>query len=157
MSSPTEGRAFATIAYEVADAIATVTLDRPDRLNALDPTMERELLGVWDLVDADDAVRAVVVTEAPVDHDGRFYRLRIAALDDLATAPQRDIPIYTAGMNRRMIEAAGRVADGLLGHTLFSPRYVTEVVLSPPTSRVRPDRVAENLATLIAHCAPGAI
>jgi enoyl-CoA hydratase/carnithine racemase len=62
MCSPTEGRAFATIAYEVADAIATVTLDRPDRLNALDPTMERELLGVWDLVDADDAVRAVVVT-----------------------------------------------------------------------------------------------
>ena len=54
--------AFATIAYEVADEIATITLDRPDRLSALDPTMERELLQVWDLVDADDAVRAVVVT-----------------------------------------------------------------------------------------------
>jgi enoyl-CoA hydratase/carnithine racemase len=62
MSAPTESRAFATIAYEVADAIATITLDRPEQLNALDPTMERELLGVWDLVDADDAVRAVVVT-----------------------------------------------------------------------------------------------
>ena len=48
-----ERGAFATIAYEVADAIATITLDRPEQLNALDPTMERELLQVWDLVDAD--------------------------------------------------------------------------------------------------------
>ena len=30
------------------------------------------------------------------------------------------IPIYTAGVNPRMIESAGRVADGLLGHTLFT-------------------------------------
>jgi len=67
------------------------------------------------------------LAEAPIDHEGRFYRLRIAALDDLA-APGRDIPIYTAGVNPRMIEAAGRVADGLLGHTLFSPRYIEEVV-----------------------------
>jgi enoyl-CoA hydratase/carnithine racemase len=53
---------FTTIAYDVADGIATITLDRPDRLNALNPAMERELLQVWDLVDADDTVRAVVVT-----------------------------------------------------------------------------------------------
>lgn len=51
-----------TISYEVADGIATITLDRPERLNALDSAMERELLYVWDEVDADDAVRAVVVT-----------------------------------------------------------------------------------------------
>jgi probable F420-dependent oxidoreductase len=68
------------------------------------------------------------LAEAPVDHEGRFYRLRIAAVDDLASAPGRDIPIYTAGVNQRMIEAAGRVADGLLGHTLFSPRYIEQVV-----------------------------
>jgi enoyl-CoA hydratase/carnithine racemase len=53
---------FETISYEVADAVATITLDRPEVLNALDPTMERELVQVWDLVDADDDVRAVVVT-----------------------------------------------------------------------------------------------
>lgn len=66
--------------------------------------------------------------EGPIDHEGRFYRLKIAGLDDLTVAPTRDIPIYTAGVNPRMIEAAGRVADGLLGHTLFSPRYIEEVV-----------------------------
>jgi len=31
---------------------------------------------------------------------------------------------------------------------------VDEVVLSAPTFRVTPERVAENLATLVAHCAP---
>jgi alkanesulfonate monooxygenase SsuD/methylene tetrahydromethanopterin reductase-like flavin-dependent oxidoreductase (luciferase family) len=65
--------------------------------------------------------------EAPVDHEGRFYRVRIAALDDLAPEPV-DIPIYTAGVNPRMIESAGRVADGLLGHSLFGPRYIADVV-----------------------------
>jgi enoyl-CoA hydratase/carnithine racemase len=54
--------AFTTIRYEVADQIATITLDRPDVLNALDAAMERELVLVWDRVDADDDVRAVVVT-----------------------------------------------------------------------------------------------
>jgi probable F420-dependent oxidoreductase len=66
--------------------------------------------------------------DGPIDHQGRFYRLKISALDDLAASPQRQIPIYTAGVNPRMIETAGRVADGLLGHTLFSPRYIREVV-----------------------------
>jgi probable F420-dependent oxidoreductase len=66
--------------------------------------------------------------EGPIDHQGRFYRLKISSLDDLAAAPRRTIPIYTAGVNPRMIETAGRVADGLLGHTLFSPRYLQEVV-----------------------------
>lgn len=66
--------------------------------------------------------------EGPVKHEGRFYRLKIAALPGLASEPPRDIPVYTAGVNPRMIESAGRVADGLLGHTLFSPRYIEEVV-----------------------------
>lgn len=68
------------------------------------------------------------LNEGPVNHEGRFYRVKISSLGDLATEPARDIPIYTAGVNARMIECAGRVADGLLGHTLFSPRYITEVV-----------------------------
>jgi enoyl-CoA hydratase/carnithine racemase len=53
---------FTTIRYEVADGIATITLNRPDTLNALNAAMERELVLVWDRVDADDDVRAVVVT-----------------------------------------------------------------------------------------------
>jgi alkanesulfonate monooxygenase SsuD/methylene tetrahydromethanopterin reductase-like flavin-dependent oxidoreductase (luciferase family) len=43
--------------------------------------------------------------------------------------PYRErLPIYTAGVNPRMVEAAGRVADGLVGHPMFTPKYVDEVV-----------------------------
>ncbi len=50
------------IAVEVEDRIMTITLDRPERLNAFTEVMMRELIGAFDAADADDAVRAVVVT-----------------------------------------------------------------------------------------------
>ena len=50
------------LSYEVEDGVATVTLDRPDRLNAFTARMMFELLDVFDLADADDGVRAVIVT-----------------------------------------------------------------------------------------------
>ena len=55
---------FTQILYDVSDHIATVTLHRPDKLNAFTGTMMNELLDVFDLVDADDDVRAVIVTGA---------------------------------------------------------------------------------------------
>ncbi len=94
--------------------------------------------------------------EAAVDHDGRFYRLRIAALGDLAAASPRDIAIYTAGVNERMIETAGRVSDGLLGHTLFSPRYVEEVVrpaIARGAAHAGRDPAEVRLATYALACA----
>jgi enoyl-CoA hydratase/carnithine racemase len=58
------GMSFQEIRYEVAEGVLTITLDRPDRLNAFTPTMGRELIEAFDQADADDAVRAVVVTGA---------------------------------------------------------------------------------------------
>jgi enoyl-CoA hydratase/carnithine racemase len=55
---------FQEIRYEVADRVLTITLDRPDRLNAFTPTMQRELIEAFDRADADDEVRAVIVTGA---------------------------------------------------------------------------------------------
>jgi enoyl-CoA hydratase/carnithine racemase len=55
---------FRLIRYEVEDGVCTVTLDRPDRLNAVTTPMLDELREAWDLADADDAVRAVIVTGA---------------------------------------------------------------------------------------------
>jgi enoyl-CoA hydratase/carnithine racemase len=49
---------------EVTDNVLTITLDRPDRLNAYTETMQRELLEAFDRADADDDVRAVIVTGA---------------------------------------------------------------------------------------------
>jgi enoyl-CoA hydratase/carnithine racemase len=54
--------AYEQIRYDVADGVLTITLDRPDRLNAWTPTMQRELLDAFDRSDADDDVRAVIVT-----------------------------------------------------------------------------------------------
>ena len=53
---------FETIRYAVEDGIATLTLHRPDRMNAFTQAMMREMIAAFDLVDADDAVRAVIVT-----------------------------------------------------------------------------------------------
>jgi enoyl-CoA hydratase/carnithine racemase len=55
---------FEQIRYEVEDRVLTITLDRPDRLNAFTPTMARELLAAFDAADSDDDVRAVIVTGA---------------------------------------------------------------------------------------------
>ena len=55
---------YTQIIYEVADRIATITLNRPDRLNAFTNTMMREMLDVFDRIDADDDVRVVIVTGA---------------------------------------------------------------------------------------------
>lgn len=55
---------YETIDYAVADGIATVILNRPDKLNAVNTQMIGELLAVIDRVDGDDAVRAVIVTGA---------------------------------------------------------------------------------------------
>ena len=55
---------FETIDYTVADNIATITLNRPDKLNAFTPTMRREICAALDLSDADDDVRVVLFTGA---------------------------------------------------------------------------------------------
>ncbi|QLY28838.1 enoyl-CoA hydratase/isomerase family protein [Nocardia huaxiensis] len=53
---------FTEIDYAVTDGTATITLERPDRLNAFTYRMAREIVAACDLADADDSVRAVIVT-----------------------------------------------------------------------------------------------
>jgi enoyl-CoA hydratase/carnithine racemase len=59
---------FETILTKVHDGILTITLNRPDRLNAFTPVMMKELIAAFDQADADDDVRAVIMTGA-----GRAY------------------------------------------------------------------------------------
>jgi len=53
---------FTTITYEVADRVATITLNRPDRLNALSPAMVGELRRAYAAAEADDDVWLLLVT-----------------------------------------------------------------------------------------------
>ena len=55
---------YTQILYDVADNIATITINRPEKMNAFTGTMIREMTDAFDRIDADDDVRAVVVTGA---------------------------------------------------------------------------------------------
>lgn len=55
---------YSQISYGVAAGVATITLNRPDRLNAFTTTMARELLAAFDATDGDDDVRVVLLTGA---------------------------------------------------------------------------------------------
>lgn len=55
---------YTQIRFDVEDHIATITLNRPEQLNAFTGTMMYELVDAFDRVDADDDVRAVIVTGA---------------------------------------------------------------------------------------------
>jgi enoyl-CoA hydratase/carnithine racemase len=55
---------FEQITPELADGVLTITLNRPDRLNAWTARMGRELIEAFDRADADDEVRAIIVTGA---------------------------------------------------------------------------------------------
>ena len=56
--------AYETIKYEVAEQILTITLNRPDKLNAFNGTMQKELIDAFDAADKDDNIRAIIVTGA---------------------------------------------------------------------------------------------
>jgi enoyl-CoA hydratase/carnithine racemase len=55
---------YSQIVYEVSDQVATITLNRPERMNAFTDVMMREVIDAFDRVDADDEVRVVIVTGA---------------------------------------------------------------------------------------------
>ena len=55
---------YSQINYEVSEKIATITLNRPDKLNAYTRTMAGEIADAMDRADGDDGVRAVIFTGA---------------------------------------------------------------------------------------------
>lgn len=56
--------AYETILYDVADNILTITLNRPEKLNAFTSQMMAEMIDAVDRADADDNIRAIIVTGA---------------------------------------------------------------------------------------------
>ena len=55
---------YTTIITDIADGIMTITLNRPDRLNAFNRDMLSEMMDALDVADADDSVRGIIVTGA---------------------------------------------------------------------------------------------
>jgi enoyl-CoA hydratase/carnithine racemase len=87
---------FQEILYAVDQGIATITLNRPEKLNAFTETMRRELIAAFDAIDSDDGVRAVIVTGAgrafcagaDLSSGGNTFDYRARGV--VATAPRRD-------------------------------------------------------------------
>jgi enoyl-CoA hydratase/carnithine racemase len=98
---------YTEIVYEVADRVVTITLNRPDRMNAFTGTMMQELLDAFDRIDADDEVRAVVVTGA-----GRGF----CAGAELGDAGG---DTFNAGARGRDAQRVNRDGGGLVSMRIF--------------------------------------
>ena len=74
-------------------------------------------------------VRALMAhREGPFGFDGRFYRAHLGHYERHRTQASEP-PIYTAGVNPRMVRVAGEVADGFAGHTIATAPYLRQVAL----------------------------
>lgn len=63
-----------------------------------------------------------------LDFSGKHYDVKIPHYFR-ANAVRDQIPIYVAGVNKGMIRCAARVADGLVGHPVYTRQYIKDVVL----------------------------
>src|SRR5437763_13645448 len=81
---------FEQIRYELAENVLTLTMNRPDRLNAWTPTMLGELLEAFDRADGDDEVRVVIITGAgrgfcagaDLESGGDTFNYRVRGVED---------------------------------------------------------------------------
>ncbi|MGA2952439.1 MAG: enoyl-CoA hydratase-related protein [Caulobacteraceae bacterium] len=113
--------AFETLLYEVEGPLATVTLNRPEKLNAFTARMGAELAEAIEAADADDAVRAVILTGA-----GRGF----CAGADISDGPGSfDTSGGTGGKNFGGGEA--RRAGGFVG-ALFGSKKATIAAFNGP-------------------------
>jgi Enoyl-CoA hydratase/carnithine racemase len=97
---------FESIRYEVADRIATITFDRPDRLNAFSPAMIRELREAYRAAEADPDVWILLITGngrafcagadvSEIPDDGRVvYDAPYLSTYDQWEAPQEGTPPF---------------------------------------------------------------
>ncbi|MEU2654543.1 crotonase/enoyl-CoA hydratase family protein [Streptomyces sp. NPDC007325] len=103
---------WTTLHHRVEDGILTVTLDRPDRLNAFTPTMAGELERTFTEVNDNDDVRAVVVTGAgkafcagmDLGSDGNVF-----GLDESRTPTLADMNDLNSPAIGRVRDTGGRV------------------------------------------------
>ena len=123
-------------------------------------TGTRRMMSSWHGVDPDGPAsrleelvpllrRLWRLDEGPVTHHGRFYDVDISPTAEADPPLRRRIPIFTAGVNPRMVEVAGRVADGFLGHPLFTADYVAAVVRPAlATGAEKAGRAVEEVETV---------
>jgi enoyl-CoA hydratase/carnithine racemase len=118
------------IRYEVSDRVATVTLNRPDKLNAFTLAMRDGLIDAFERADADDGVRVVIVTGAGrafcagADLSAGPTTFNYAKRDAAAADEHRDgggrVTLRIFGMKKPVIAAVNGPAVGI-GVTMMLP------------------------------------
>jgi enoyl-CoA hydratase/carnithine racemase len=118
------------IRYEVKDRVATVTLYRPDKLNAFTRRMRDELIEAFGRADADDGVRAVIVTGAGrafcagADLSGGGATFDYARRGDAGQDEQRDgggrVSLSIFALKKPVVAAINGAAVGV-GATMTLP------------------------------------
>lgn len=106
-----------TVRYEVADGIATVTLNRPETLNAITPDMGRRYVDLLRQADADPDVRAIVVTGAGRGFcsgaDLRLLAEGADALEAYAAAGQEELATVALSIGTPVVAAVNGPCAGL--------------------------------------------
>ena len=82
------------------------------------------------MTDAIGLIRAVFAAGkgGGLNYDGPYYQINIPQFAR-AGAAREQVPVYLAAVNKGMINAAARSADGLIGHPIFTRKYISERVL----------------------------
>ena len=110
---------YETLLYAVADGVGTITLNRPDKLNAFNAQMLRDLLRALDAVDADDDVRALIITGA-----GRGF----CAGADLSAGSGT----FSAGVDNSDATSFDHDGGGLASLRLFDMKKFTIAAINGP-------------------------
>jgi enoyl-CoA hydratase/carnithine racemase len=132
---------YTQIDFEVTDRVATITLSRPDRMNAFTGTMMGELLDAFDRVDGDDDVRAVIVTGA-----GRAFCAG-AELGDAGGAT------FDAAARGRHADRVNRDGGGLVSLRIFEATKPVIAAINGPAVGVG---ITMTLPMDVRLAAPGA-
>ncbi|HLK87390.1 MAG TPA: enoyl-CoA hydratase-related protein [Candidatus Binataceae bacterium] len=105
---------YESIKIEKADRVATVTLNRPDRLNAVNPALHHELMTIWNDLAEDREVNAIVLTGA-----GRAFcaggDVKGMASGSLASASGSQAERITAAEGRRIVQNMLDVEQPIIG------------------------------------------
>jgi 2-(1,2-epoxy-1,2-dihydrophenyl)acetyl-CoA isomerase len=133
------GAALRTVDYEVADAVATMCLNRPDVRNAIDMQMAEDTLDVARRIAADDSIRAVLIcgngpaltVGGDVDYFLARSGERFGALFAQMTAPFHEAFRILSRLDAPIVTAAhGAVAGGGLGYV-----YAADLVLAADNAK----------------------
>jgi 2-(1,2-epoxy-1,2-dihydrophenyl)acetyl-CoA isomerase len=107
---------YTKILYSVADGVATLTLDRPDKLNSFDRQMALETIDALDRAKADDLVRAVLLTgNGRAFCAGQDLAEAIAPgtrIEEIITAQYNPIVRRIRGLAKPVVAAVNGVAAG---------------------------------------------